>query len=114
MRTFGHVILGVLATLMVLGGLVLIIFGAVLLSWGNDPGFGGVFTTGGLISLLLGLGLVLAGAFLFRRLDAGAPTAGGSGGTAAGGPPSEATQPYDDFASRDRPAERDSTTPLRP
>jgi hypothetical protein len=73
MRTFGHVILGVLATLMVLGGLVLIIFGAVLLSWANDPGFGGVFTTGGLISLPLGLGLVLAGAFLFRRLDAGAP-----------------------------------------
>jgi hypothetical protein len=84
MRTFGRIILGVVSVLMLLGGLGLIVVSAVLFSWAGEPdpmNFNGVWTEGGLVSLLLGLGFVVAGVVFLRRLDA--PPAGGSSAAVA-------------------------------
>jgi len=70
MRTFGRVILGLVTTLLMFGGFVLIIFGVVLLVWASEPdplGLNGTFATAGIFCLLLGFGLAGVGVVSLRR-----------------------------------------------
>ena len=73
MRTARQLILTALSVLMMLGGVWLIIAGAVLAGSGNDPTFGDTLSAAGLVGLFLGLVLVAAGGLLLY-FQVAAPT----------------------------------------